>query len=191
MLKLEGVIYCWRNKTNGKRYIGQTYREGRRKKDHLTEANKQYGVLNSFHTALREEGVDNFIYRVLFKCESEDKDELKRILNEKEQYYILKYKSFLTEFGYNETINGQYIKDPSNDAGNQNKKLRLKYRKRIKVIINGKVKRVTHIPEPKDVKEKRIQYESHAERLRNFCNALGVPMLSFELVKGSAKPIKE
>lgn len=172
-----GVIYCWKNKINGKRYIGQTCHEEKRKQRHLQLSRKKYGGLSSFHTALREYGVENFIYEVLFRCDLENKEELQKILDCKEKYYIEKYKSYLTEYGYNETINGQFKKNTPNDANNQNKKLRLKNRKREK--------------EPKETKKQmqaRMEREAAAEWIGNLCKALGVPMASFDMVKPIISP---
>jgi len=185
-----GVIYCWKNKTNGKRYIGQTFHEEKRKQSHIQLSRKKYGGLSSFHTALREEGVENFVYEVLFRCEIENKEVLQNILDDKEKYYIEKYNSYLTEYGYNETINGQYRKNFINDANNQNKKLRLKNRKRKEEIEKeGKIIKV--YKEPKETKKQmqdRMEREAAAEWIGNLCKALGVPMASFEMVKPNIRP---
>ena len=177
LIMFSGVIYCWKNKINDKRYIGQTLHEEKRKQRHLQLSRKKYGGLSSFHTALRECGVENFIYEVLFRCELENKEELQKILDSKEKHYIEKYKSYLTEYGYNETINGQFKKNTPNDANNQNKKLRLKNRKREK--------------EPKETKKQmqaRMEREAAAEWIGNLCKALGVPMASFDMVKPIISP---
>lgn len=160
-----GIIYCWRNKTNGKRYIGQTACEDRRKQEHIRASRKKHGWLNAFHTALREYGIDNFSYRVLFRCESEDKASLSRTLDDREQFYIRKYKSCLTEYGYNETIDGQYNKHFFNNSNNQNRKLKLKRGKPVKVV-----------KETKRQEAKRLGQEAAVQRVRNLCDALGVPM---------------
>lgn len=185
-----GVIYCWRNKTNGKRYIGQTFHEEKRKQSHILSSRKKYGGLSSFHTALREEGVENFVYEVLFRCEMEDKGVLQNILDDKEKYFIEKYNSHLTEYGYNETVNGQFRKISTNNANNQNKKLRLKNRKK-KVEIEKEGKIVKVYKEPKETKkqiQERMEREAAAEWIGKLCNALGVPMASFEMVKPNIRP---
>lgn len=188
-----GVVYCWKNKINGKRYIGQTCHEEKRKERHLQLSQKKFGGLSSFHTALREYGVENFMYEVLFRCELADKKELRKILDYQEKYFIEKYNSYHTEYGYNETVNGQFEKNSTNNANNENKKLRLKNRKRkIEIEKDGKIIKVYKEPkETKKQKQERIEREAAAEWIGNLCNALGVPMASFEMVKPDIRPNKD
>lgn len=157
-----GIIYCWRNKIDNKRYIGQTINEEKRKKKHLYSSHKKKGHLSAFHTALREYGEEGFEYKVLYAIESEDEKLLKRELDIKEAYYIRKYKSCLTEFGYNETIDGQYKKSIFNDSSNKNKKL--------KVTANHKEQNCDDSLSPK---QKAI-----LEQIRKLTDVMGVPMLS-------------
>lgn len=60
-------IYCYTNKINGHKYVGQTNNIERRKREHLSDANnpnsKEYNYL--FHKKLREYGEDNFIFSIL------------------------------------------------------------------------------------------------------------------------------
>ncbi len=84
-----GVIYCFTNLINGKKYIGQTLWEKQRYNNHKN------CVENSvFHRAILKYGFENFKYEILF--ESDDLDEL----NKKEIEYIEKYNSLVPN-GYN------------------------------------------------------------------------------------------
>lgn len=77
-------IYCYTNKKNNHKYIGQTNNLNRRKKEHLSAANnpnsKDYNDL--FHSKLREYGIENFNLEVLEILYTEDIEEV----NQREQY---------------------------------------------------------------------------------------------------------
>ena len=88
-----GLIYMYKNKINGKIYIGQTTCSlKKRLYDHL----HQDGYIDR---ALRKYGIENFEITVL-----EDNINDTNMLNEREIYYIEKYKSY--ENGYNLTVGG-------------------------------------------------------------------------------------
>ena len=113
-------IYCYTNKINGHKYVGQTNNIERRKREHLSDANnpnsKEYNYL--FHKKLREYGEDNFIFSILQEIDTEDK----AIVDEAEKFWIKQMKSFVRseEGGYNLTeggncnSNGIYIDDIEN-----------------------------------------------------------------------------
>lgn len=85
------IIYCYTNKENGKRYIGQTVNPEQRQRNHIHEAferNSDY----YFHKALRKHGIESFEYEVL-------EDEVEN-LTERELHYITKYNSIWPN-GYN------------------------------------------------------------------------------------------
>ena len=89
-------IYCYYNKINGKRYIGQAIDLERRKKDHYTRAfndfpsNTEYNSI--IHKAFRKYGYDSFEYSVLEECIVEE-------LNDRETWWIEFYDSY--NQGYN------------------------------------------------------------------------------------------
>ena len=81
---------------SGKPYVGQTYNERNRRK--LFFSSRSYGG-QKINRARKKYVPENFIYTVLFKIETNDKDLLMKELNEKEDYYISKYDSI--DNGYN------------------------------------------------------------------------------------------
>lgn len=91
------IIYIYTNKTNGKRYIGQTINETERKSRHIYEAMKG-GSNTPFHKAIRKYGIDGFEYGILEECDSS-------ILNEREQFWIKELNTF-GNLGYNCNIGG-------------------------------------------------------------------------------------
>ena len=66
-----GIIYCYTNKINGKKYVGQTIHPEKRKWEH----SKAYDD-SIFHRAIRKYGFDAFDYEVIEECENEFSDEL-------------------------------------------------------------------------------------------------------------------
>ena len=92
---MEGIIYCYHCITTGKKYIGKTLYERKRKEDHKYNASK--GKFSKFYNAVRKYGWDNFVYGIIEMIES-------NLLEEKEKFYIEKYNTFNS--GYNMTIGG-------------------------------------------------------------------------------------
>lgn len=98
-------IYCFTNKTNGKKYIGQTNNIEKRKRGHKSESfnPKANGYNLPFHSAIRKYGWDNFDFEII----EEINDEFGReYLNERERYFISYYKSLINQNGYNYTEGG-------------------------------------------------------------------------------------
>lgn len=112
---MEGIIYCYTNKINGLKYIGQTTNEiGRRYS--FTNPNvryctsyeiyKQGGKLSKFDQARKDFGLGAFEYKIIDRVENDDKECLINQLNALETYYIKKYDTMnngynMTEGGYN------------------------------------------------------------------------------------------
>lgn len=92
------IIYKATNLINGKIYIGQTitklkYRVTAHKRDSLKKHSHLY-------CAIRKYGLDNFTWEKIDEALSIDE------LNKKETYWILFYKSHLSEHGYNAMLGG-------------------------------------------------------------------------------------
>ena len=100
---MKGIIYKYTNKINNKVYIGQTISEYKRKNAHK---NMHHSWRSYFHNAIEKYGYGNFEYSVLFSIEIDNQKEMKKILDDKEQFYIQQYKSFDKNFGYNLTLGG-------------------------------------------------------------------------------------
>ena len=102
-----GVIYCFTNKINGKKYIGQTMAFLKtRIGQHLSESRKENPTL-AFHKALKKYTIDNFDIKILEKLIANSREELKTMLNEREIYYISLYSSTVDKNGYNLTNGGE------------------------------------------------------------------------------------
>lgn len=84
-------IYLITNKNNDKKYIGQTNNPSRRKSQHVHEALKR-GRKDKLHTAIREEGRENFKYEILGEFTDE-------IINQVEKDFIRFFNTI--ETGYN------------------------------------------------------------------------------------------
>lgn len=110
-----GIIYCFTNKINGKKYIGQTRNPKDRYLSHIhyDMNNKNSPGYNlPLPRAMRKYGLDNFEYEILAK-DIEDDD----TLNSLEEYYIKKFESLITQHGYNIRTGGMAGKNciPKND----------------------------------------------------------------------------
>jgi len=93
---MKGVIYCYHCISTGKKYIGQTVHEQRRKYQHNRDCNG--GVNNKFYRAVRKYGWNSFIYGIIASYDVNN-------LNEQEVFYIDKYNTH--QNGYNSTIGGE------------------------------------------------------------------------------------
>lgn len=100
-------IYAITNTKNNKMYIGQSKDIMSRWEQHLKsiEFNKNDSI--ELYKAMKKYGVSNFAFSILEKCPLEE-------LDEKEVFYINKYRSFIGFEdcnGYNMTLGGQGKKD--------------------------------------------------------------------------------
>lgn len=99
-------IYCYKNKLNGHKYVGQTNNIERRKREHLSSAlnekSKDYNSL--FHSKIRQYGIENFDFAILEELNTEDTV----LVDERERYWIDFEQSFVKNNGYNLTTGGQY-----------------------------------------------------------------------------------
>jgi len=93
---MKGVIYCYHCIPTGKKYIGQTINEERRKYEHNQYCKR--GIDKKFYRAVRKYGWENFIYGVIDTLDE-------NLLDEKETFYIQKYNSLNN--GYNATFGGK------------------------------------------------------------------------------------
>lgn len=101
-------IYIIKNNVNGKCYIGQSVNLRSRIKDHIRNA-KDLKIDLPIYRAIKKHGFHNFTIDVIESFTRDPimpNDELIRILDQKEIYYIEKYKAY-TE-GYNCTVGGDY-----------------------------------------------------------------------------------
>lgn len=91
-------IYCFHNKVNNKRYIGQSVNIERRYRDHLNRCYNNSCEYSYLHKAINKYGIENFDFSILEICSNIE-------LNIKEQYWISYYNS-VRPYGYNLTYGG-------------------------------------------------------------------------------------
>ena len=102
-------IYCYKNKINGHKYIGQTNNLGIRYSAHKSQAynpnSKDYNCL--FHQKIREYGLDNFEFYVLEEIDSDDSE----YIDFRENFWIEEEKSWCRYGqGYNILSGGTQFK---------------------------------------------------------------------------------
>ena len=107
-------IYCYTNKINNKKYIGQTNNIERRKKQHIQDSiynHKGHEISHNlpFHCAIRKYGIENFSFEILEIIDTDDWS----IVNKKESEWI-KSKNCISPNGYNLKAEGI-----SNQGGNK------------------------------------------------------------------------
>lgn len=99
-------IYCYINKLNNKKYVGQTNNLQRRIREHSSSAfNPNSSSYNHLiHKKIRQYGQANFDIIVLEQLYDCPKDEV----NEREKYWINKLNTYVGNgLGYNETFGGE------------------------------------------------------------------------------------
>jgi group I intron endonuclease len=98
------LIYLARNKVNGKVYIGKWQQPdvNRRWSIHVWYAKNRKVAKSHLHSAVRKYGEDAFTLEILQKNVKSSEE-----LCELEKKYILQYKSYLPEIGYNMTMGGE------------------------------------------------------------------------------------
>lgn len=92
-------IYMIKNLSNNKVYIGQSTDINRRWKDHKIKLKNNIHYNEHLQKSYNRYGENSFRYLIL--CETS-----KEKLNELESYYIQKYQSYNSKYGYNQTLGG-------------------------------------------------------------------------------------
>lgn len=102
---ITGIIYCYTNKINGKKYIGQTTDETDRKR-RFNYLNRFYSG-TKFHNARQKYGTsDNWIYEVLSRKQYVNEEDASFDLDLLEMYYIGKFNSYNNGYNMNYGGNG-------------------------------------------------------------------------------------
>lgn len=101
---MEGIIYRWTNKVNGKKYVGQTVNPRKRYQQHKRGERADRQVIDR---AILKYGPKNFDYTVLLTIHADTREELRGLLDEAEVASIrLEQSYFKTGLGYNLTLGG-------------------------------------------------------------------------------------
>jgi plasmid maintenance system antidote protein VapI len=92
------IVYKITNSLNGLAYVGLSVHDGRtRWRGHLMNARKQHPQ-QLVDKAIRKHGAENFVYEVI---ETIDRGQAVAYLEQREQFWIHKLKTFDRRFGYN------------------------------------------------------------------------------------------
>ena len=94
-------IYCIENKINEKKYIGQSTNIEERWYRHKLRYNEQSESDKPLYLAMKKYGIENFTFSILEECNRD-------LLNEREEFYILKFNSHQKDFGYNCNLGGSH-----------------------------------------------------------------------------------
>ena len=106
----KGIIYCYTNKINGKKYIGQSINPHGRYYNHKSSAYNENAKDYDYpwHRAVRKYGWDNFTYTILDEADSIEE------LNQLEIDYIAYYNTQLPN-GYNIEPGGRNASKPRSE----------------------------------------------------------------------------
>ncbi len=96
---LDPGIYIIRNKIDGKVYIGQSIYLRRRITDHRRKLQQGCHPNTYLQHAVDRYGIQNFEFRIVERCSYNE-------IDERERYWIHKFKSDLREYGYNREDGG-------------------------------------------------------------------------------------
>ena len=99
------MFIFFRNRSNGKIYVGKTNNIDRRKIEHLSKS--KASTNHHFYNAIKKYGFESFDLEIAYECENEFE------IYEKESYYITLYKSNDKSLGYNSTSGGEGLRDAS------------------------------------------------------------------------------
>lgn len=98
-----GVIYKITNKINGKCYIGQTRDFKNRIRKHIKDSKWDKKSHYPLYRAINKYGWDNFDIDIIDDCFDLDD------MNKKEEFWIKKYNSTISKYGYNVQAGGSNI----------------------------------------------------------------------------------
>jgi len=149
-------IYCYENKINGKKYIGQSISISYRRNRHEASFKKKLycrslGTSQYLWRAVKKYSRRNFDWYILECCKEQELDEL-------EIYYIKKLNSHVSEKGYNLSLGGLSVASCGYKRKNPSSKYVGVYYRQKKtktgvygywisaVRINGKAKEISHSP---------------------------------------------
>lgn len=96
-------IYLYTNKINQHQYVGQTNNLQKRFNGHKSDSynKKSHSYDYPLHRAIRKYGLENFDFSVLEEVKTREE------ANEREQYWIQKYKTHVSQGGYNISLGGE------------------------------------------------------------------------------------
>jgi group I intron endonuclease len=99
-IKNKPAIYEIHNKVNDKRYIGQSVHPRCRILRHIRELNRNEHLNKHLQCSWNKYGETNFEFNILEYCNQDE-------LDEKEDYYIIKYKTNHNDYGFNYRIDNK------------------------------------------------------------------------------------
>lgn len=113
---LSSGIYCFENKINNKKYIGQADNLNRRIKEHLTQLRHDKDECIILQNAWNKYGEENFYIYIIEECSN-------NLLNEKEIYWIKELCAHKLDGGYNICFGGEAPMKGRNHTEESKKKM--------------------------------------------------------------------
>lgn len=160
---MKPCVYKVENKINGKVYIGVTNNFKRRMREHKNESENPKQNDRAIYRAIRKYGWNNFDKIIL-----EENNTIEECFK-REQYYIDKYNSLNSKYGYNMTIGG--IGGKTHDvSGEKNpmygRKLTDEHKAKMSKSLKGKKKPEGHGRRVSEALKGKPKSEKHKENLK-------------------------
>lgn len=171
--KVNNVIYLFKNKINGKVYIGQTSVQLRKRvQQHITTSHMWTKSHKSpFHKAINKYGISNFDLQILEHCKDQQE------LDNREIYWIAYYNSTNRNYGYNIDSGGK--------KGKKTKPLSKEHKQKLLMCHLGKkqsdkTKQLISNSHKTKWKDKEF-YNQHITKFRNIIGWNNKPVYQYDL----------
>lgn len=183
---MEGFIYKWTCKLDGKNYIGQTINERKRYLQHYNAERRDVQLIDR---AIYKKGVENFEYAVILTIHAETRKEVRRLLDEAEIIFIKVYQSHMsTGKGYNMTWGGM-----SRGSYNHTEETRQKLSKIMKGKKRSEAAKKSVSEGLKGLKKSELHkahiqaaHKTDMKRIRQ-CTVNGVLVAEYESIKAAER----
>lgn len=183
---MEGFIYKWTCKLDGKNYIGQTINERKRYLQHYNAERRDVQLIDR---AIYKKGVENFEYAVILTIHAETREELRKQLDEAEIIFIKVYQSHMsTGKGYNMTWGGMSRGSYNHTEETRQKLSKMKLGKKLSEKAKRNIAAGHKGLKKSELHKAHIQaaHKADMKRIRQ-CTVDGVLVAEYESIKAAER----
>lgn len=183
---MEGIIYRWTCKLDGKNYIGQTMKPRKRYLQHYNAERRDVQLIDR---AIYKKGVENFEYAVILTIHAETREELRKQLDEAEIIFIKVYQSHMsTGKGYNMTWGGMSRGSYNHTEETRQKISKMKLGKKLSSAARKNIAEGHKGLKKSELHKAHIQaaHKADMKRIRQ-CTVDGVLVAEYESIKAAER----